>query len=302
MNVPARDAAGYSPDLGRPAQLKESGSAGYTRALHPHTHSTPLFGPAANLTPSATSRRRRSNRSGPHSRPAPRRGRPLPWTSKLPTRAPPAARPALNCQPGRPHRTARDYPVQHSRPYYRTTPARRSRGYVCPAQPQPRQLLGPGGPRRHQLPSGALAVSGGWSSHGPQTCSQPAAGPRARQQTCPASTPAAGSAGRRLTARHRHWTHPAAPCTPVRGPACRERDTGAGLPAVTSGGSPQLLGRLQLPCCASVGHWRGPACPERSLPATPENLVITDNNLHATASCVGLESSFRVLSSLVCSR
>ena len=54
MNVPARDAAGHSPDLGRPAQLKESGSAGYTRALHPHTRSTPLFGPAANLTPSAT--------------------------------------------------------------------------------------------------------------------------------------------------------------------------------------------------------------------------------------------------------
>ena len=166
MNVPARDAAGHSPDLGRPAQLKESGhcSAGYTRALHPHTHSTPLFGPAANLTPSATSRRRRSNRSGPHSRPAPRRGRPLPWTSKLPTRAPPAARPALNCQPGRPHRTARDYPVQHSRPYYRATPARPFRGYACPAQLQPRQLIGPGGPRQHQLPSGPSAAPGAESS------------------------------------------------------------------------------------------------------------------------------------------
>ena len=120
---------------------------------------------------------------------------------------PPADRAALNCPPGRPHRLARDRPVQHSRPYYRATPAGPPRGYACPSQPQPRQLLDPGGPRRHQLPSSSSAVSGGWSSHGPHTCSQPAAGPRARQQACPASTPAAAWAGRRLTARRRQLTH-----------------------------------------------------------------------------------------------
>ena len=165
--------------------------------------------PALGLQRSRHRGRHRSCRSGRCSRPAPRMGRYLPWPPKLPAPRTPAARAALNCPPGRPHRLARDCPVQHSRPYYRATPAGPPRGYACPSQPQPRQLLDPGGPRRHQLPSGASAVSGGRSSHGPHTCSQPAAGPRARQQACPASTPAAGSAGRRLTARHRHWTHPA---------------------------------------------------------------------------------------------